>query len=417
MDFTLTKQQKLVQKTMREFAEKELKPLAGAVDRYEASTAENLKKLAKLNLFGLPLPKEEGGAGGDYISYVIALEEASKVCASTGNSLSGRMSGLLIEMLYTVGTPEQKQKYLRPLLRGEITGCFALTEPNAGSDSNALTTRAQRDGSDFIINGAKCFITNGGRADFAIIMARTDPEKGAHGVTAFVVPTSTPGFAVGKEEKKMGMRGLCVNELIFTNMRVSEKDILGKEGNGFVQAMVSLDSGRLGIAAQAVGIAQGALCQRNGKRRQQVAQNEIRRRQRRGIEAGKEGALPILCHQGRRKQGEERQPEHRNAGRKSLNLKKLHRDIGLNGRQKQQEHHREADAEAHIQRVAQDLLCRPAGKCAQLHFASPFTMAMNASSNFSLPVWCFSSSAVPTVRSLPSFMMPMRSDSASASSI
>lgn len=259
MDFTLTKQQKLVQKTMREFAEKELKPLAGAVDRYEASTAENLKKLAKLNLFGLPLPKEEGGAGGDYISYVIALEEASKVCASTGNSLSGRMSGLLIEMLYTVGTPEQKQKYLRPLLRGEITGCFALTEPNAGSDSNALTTRAQRDGSDFIINGAKCFITNGGRADFAIIMARTDPEKGAHGVTAFVVPTSTPGFAVGKEEKKMGMRGLCVNELIFTNMRVSEKDILGKEGNGFVQAMVSLDSGRLGIAAQAVGIAQGAL--------------------------------------------------------------------------------------------------------------------------------------------------------------
>jgi len=259
VDFELTKQQRLVQKTMRAFAENELKPIAGAVDRYEETTAANLKKLADLNLFGLPLPKEEGGAGADYISYVIALEEASRACASTGNSLSGRMSGLIIEMLYQSGTKEQKERYLRPLLRGEITGCFGLTEPNAGSDSNALTTAAVKNGDDYIINGQKTFITNGGRADFAIVMARTDPAAGAHGVTAFVFPTTTPGFSVGKEEKKMGMHGLCVNELIFTDMRLPKSAILGKEGAGFKQAMVSLDSGRLGIAAQAVGIAQGAL--------------------------------------------------------------------------------------------------------------------------------------------------------------
>ncbi|MGI6508524.1 MAG: acyl-CoA dehydrogenase family protein [Saccharofermentanales bacterium] len=258
MDFSLTKQQLMVQKTIRSFTNNEIRPIAAAVDRYEATIEDNLTKLAKLGLFSIVLPSADGSFSGDCMSYVIAVEEVSRACASTGTALSGRMSGLVIEMLYREGTPEQKEKYLAPQLRGELCGCFGLTEPEAGSDAGRLTTIAVPDEDWYIINGQKAFITGGRNADFAIVMAKTDPAKGTRGITAFLVDKGTPGFTSGKDEMKMGIHGVTTNELVFKDVRVHKSAILGKENNGFRQAMISLDSGRLGIAAQALGIAQGA---------------------------------------------------------------------------------------------------------------------------------------------------------------
>ncbi|WP_298028984.1 acyl-CoA dehydrogenase family protein [uncultured Dysosmobacter sp.] len=258
MDFELTKAQEQFRKTIRGFTENEIRPIAGAVDRYEATVDDNIKKLAALHINGIAIPVEEGGAGGDHVCYAIACEEVAKACTSTATLVSAKLAGLLIEMLYYYGTPAQKEKYLQPFLQGELEGCFGLTEPEAGSDPGRLCTTAIKDGSNYIINGTKTFITGAPLADFAIVMASTNKSLGTKGITAFLVDCDTPGFSKGKPEQKMGQRGLPVGELIMKNVVVPETAIIGKEGMGFRLAMKSLDCGRLGIASVALGIAEGA---------------------------------------------------------------------------------------------------------------------------------------------------------------
>ncbi|HKL47985.1 MAG TPA: acyl-CoA dehydrogenase, partial [Candidatus Izemoplasmatales bacterium] len=209
-------------------------------------------------MMGIPFPKSYGGEGGDYIGYVIAVEELSKACATTGVVLSAHTS-LCAGPIYAYGTEAQKQKYLVPLARGEKLGAFALTEPNAGTDASKQETIAVEDGDDYIINGSKIFITNAGYADTYVVMAMTDPSKGTRGITAFILEDDMPGFSIGKKEKKMGIKGSATCELIFDDVRVPKMNILGKLGYGFKIAMKTLDAGRIGIAAQACGIAEGAL--------------------------------------------------------------------------------------------------------------------------------------------------------------
>ncbi|MGE4548351.1 MAG: acyl-CoA dehydrogenase [Intestinibacillus sp.] len=259
MDFRLTKQQAMVQKLCREFAINEVEPIAAEIDEQERYPEETVQKLMKYGMMGIQFPKEVGGSGGDYICYSIAIEEASKVCGTTGCIISSHAT-LGAWPIYAYGTPEQKEKFLRPLVSGQKLGAFGLTEPNAGTDSAAQQTVAvrQEDGT-WLINGSKVFITGGGRADTYVIFAMTNKAIGNHGISAFIVDKNDPGFKIGKIEHKMGIRGSQTSELIFEDMVLPADRLLGKENGGFKIAMQTLDGGRIGIASQALGIAQGAL--------------------------------------------------------------------------------------------------------------------------------------------------------------
>ena len=258
MNFGLTKTQQLFQQMIREFAEKEVKPLAAEVDDTERFPMETVEKMAKLGLFGIYIPKNYGGAGGDHIMYSIAVEELSRVCATTGVILSAHTS-LCMSPIWEFGTEEQKQKYLPKLASGEWIGAFGLTEPNAGTDAAGQQTTAVEDGDDYIINGSKIFITNAGPAHVYVVATMTDKALGNKGITTFIVEAGTPGFSIGKKEHKLGIRGSATCELIFENCRVPKANMLGKIGEGFKVAMKTLDGGRIGIASQALGIAEGAL--------------------------------------------------------------------------------------------------------------------------------------------------------------
>lgn len=258
MNFNLTKTQELFRQMIREFAEKEVKPLAAEIDEQERFPQETVEKMAKLGLFGIPLEKEYGGAGGDNLMYTIAVEELSRACATTGVILSAHTS-LCLAPIAQNGTEEQKRKYLPKLASGEWLGAFGLTEPNAGTDASAQQTTAVLDGDEWVLNGSKIFITNGGKAHVYVIIAMTDKSLGNKGISAFIVEAGTPGFEIGKKELKMGIRGSSTTELIFTNCRIPKENLLGKIGGGFAVAMKTLDGGRIGIAAQALGIAQGAM--------------------------------------------------------------------------------------------------------------------------------------------------------------
>ena len=263
MDFTLSKQQQMVQKMYREFAENEVKPLAKKVDAEEYFPKETVEKMGKLGMMGIYFPTSVGGAGGDVLSYVMAVEELSKVCGTTGVIVSAHTS-LCAAPIYENGTPEQKEKYLPKLCSGEWLGAFGLTEPGAGTDAQGQQTTAVEDGDYWVLNGSKIFITNAGYADVFIVIAVTDKVLDKKGrptklCSAFIVERTDPGFSVGKAEDKMGIRGSSTCELIFEDCRIPKDALLGQEGRGFPIAMHTLDGGRIGIAAQALGIAEGAL--------------------------------------------------------------------------------------------------------------------------------------------------------------
>ncbi|KMY42933.1 acyl-CoA dehydrogenase [Bacillus sp. FJAT-27916] len=258
MNFQLSEEHEMIRKMVRDFAKNEVAPTAAERDEEERFDKELFDKMAELGLTGIPWPEEYGGIGSDYVAYCIAVEELSRVCASTGVTLSAHTS-LASWPIYKFGTEEQKQRYLRPLATGEKIGAYGLTEPGSGSDSGAMRTTARRDGDDYILNGSKIFITNGGIADTYVVFALTDPEKKQRGTTAFIVEKDFKGFSVGKKEKKLGIRSSPTTEIIFEECRVPMENRLGEEGEGFKIAMMTLDGGRNGIAAQAVGIAQGAL--------------------------------------------------------------------------------------------------------------------------------------------------------------
>jgi butyryl-CoA dehydrogenase len=260
MNFQLTEEQSLIREMVRSFAETEVAPSAQERDEEERFDRELMfDKLGELGLAGIVFPEQYGGAGADYISYAIAVEELSRVCASTGVTLSAHLS-LCANPIYMFGTEEQKQKYLLPLAEGSMLGAFGLTEASAGSDAGGTKTTAVLDGDGWVINGSKIFITNAGDAELYIVFARTDKEaQKHHGISAFIVEKDTPGFSFGKKEKKMGIRSSPTMELVFENCRIPKENLLGVEGKGFGVAMKTLDGGRIGIAAQALGIAQGAL--------------------------------------------------------------------------------------------------------------------------------------------------------------
>lgn len=258
MNFELSKEQEMIRDVVREFAEKEAKPIAAEIDVDGRFPSETVEKMKKYHMLGVPFPQEYGGAGADDLAYAITVEELSRVCGTTGVICSAHTS-LGSWPIYKYGTEEQKQKYLVPMAKGEKLGAFGLTEPNAGTDAAGQQTTAILDGDEYILNGSKIFITNGGQADVYIIMAMTDKSKGNHGITAFIVEADTPGFSIGKIEDKLGIRGSATTELVFQNCRIPKENLLGEEGKGFKVAMSTLDGGRIGIAAQALGIAQGAL--------------------------------------------------------------------------------------------------------------------------------------------------------------
>ncbi|OPJ61531.1 acyl-CoA dehydrogenase [Clostridium oryzae] len=257
MDFALTREQELVRQMVKEFAENEVKPIAAEIDETEEFPMENVKKMAKYGFFGIPFKSEFGGANGDYLSYILAVEELSKACATTGVILSAHVS-LCASVINEFGTPAQKEKYLPPLAKGEVLGAFGLTEPGAGTDAAGQQTVAVLDGDHYVLNGSKIFITNGGVADTFIIFAMTDRSKGTKGISGFIVEKSFPGFSIGKIENKMGIRASSTAELVMENCIVPKENLLGQEGKGFGIAMKTLDGGRIGIAAQALGIAEGA---------------------------------------------------------------------------------------------------------------------------------------------------------------
>lgn len=257
MNFQLTKEQEFVRKMVREFAKNEVEPLAADIDKEHRFPEETVKKMAQYGLMGVPFPTEFGGAGGDHISYAITVEELSRVCASTGVICSAHTS-LCCWPIFNYGTDEQKQKYLPDLLSGKKLGAFGLTEPNAGTDASGQQTKAEDCGDHWLLNGAKCFITNGGYADVFVVMAMTDKSKGNHGISSFIVEKGDPGFSIGKTEDKMGICASSTTELIFQNCKIPKDRLLGEIGQGFKVAMSTLDGGRIGIASQALGIAQGA---------------------------------------------------------------------------------------------------------------------------------------------------------------
>ena len=257
MNLDLTEEQQLLQRSVREFAEAEVKPHAKEIDETGRFPLDTFKKAAELGLTGIAVPENYGGAGMDHVSYAIVIEEISRVCASTGTILSVQNS-LYCDPIYRFGTDEQKQKFLVPYARGEKIGCYALTEPQAGSNAAALATKAVRKGDAYVVNGTKAWITNGGAADAALVYVNTQPEKGEKGITALVVEKGTRGFAVGKEEKKLGVHATACTELSFSDCEVPVANRIGNEGEGYKVALSTLDGGRIGIAAQATGIAQGA---------------------------------------------------------------------------------------------------------------------------------------------------------------
>ena len=263
MDFMLTKQHEMARTLFKEFAEKEVKPLAQEVDETEVFPRGTVEKMAKAGFLGIPVPKEYGGQGCDPLTYAMCVEELSKVCGTTGVIVSAHTS-LCCDPIQTYGTEEQKQKYLVPLAKGEKLGAFGLTEPGAGTDAQGQQTKAVLEGDEWVLNGSKIFITNGKEADIYVIFAVTSVVTDAKGrskkmISAFIVEKGTPGFTFGTKEKKMGIRGSSTYELIFTDCRIPKENLLGQEGKGFGIAMHTLDGGRIGIAAQALGLAEGAL--------------------------------------------------------------------------------------------------------------------------------------------------------------
>ena len=258
MEFVMTNEQLMVRKAVRTFAEEQIKPLAHEVDENEAMYPETIRQMAKLGMLGVYIPKEYGGAGADILSYIMTIEELSKVCASTG-ALVASHNSLGCAPILENGTPEQKAKYLPKMASGEWIGAFGLTEPNAGTDASGQQTTAVLEGDHYVLNGAKVFITNGGIADVFVIFAMTDVKKGVKGISAFIVEKNFPGFSVGAAEKKMGIRGSSTTELVFQDCIVPKENLLLREGAGFKIAMKTLDGCRIGVAAQALGIGEGAL--------------------------------------------------------------------------------------------------------------------------------------------------------------
>lgn len=258
MNFQLTEEQQMLRKMVRDFAENEVAPTAAERDEEERFDRGIFDTMAELGLTGIPWPEEYGGIGSDFVSYAIAVEELSRVCASTGVTLSAHIS-LASWPIYTYGNEEQKKNFLQRLATGEALGAYALSEPGAGSDVASMRTTAKKDGDDYILNGSKVWITNGGVADIYVVFAKTDVDAKHRGISAFIVEKGTDGFSFGKKEQKLGIRSSPTTELIFENCRVPKENMLGEEGQGFKIAMTTLDGGRNGIAAQAVGIAQGAL--------------------------------------------------------------------------------------------------------------------------------------------------------------
>ena len=256
--FRLDEEHLELQASFKEFAENEIKPLAEEIDETERFPLESVKKMAEMGMMGLPIPEEYGGSGIDQLGYVLEIEELAKVCATTAIIVSAHTS-LCCWPILKFGTEEQKQKYLVPLARGEKLGAFALTEPSAGTDASMQKSTAVLDGDSYVLNGSKIFITNAGAADVFIVFAMTDKEQGTRGISAFIVERDMPGFSMSKPENKMGLRASSTCELIFDNVRIPKENLLGQEGKGFKIAMATLDGGRIGVAAQATGIAQGAI--------------------------------------------------------------------------------------------------------------------------------------------------------------
>jgi len=258
MDFELTDEQQLIRDAVREFAETEVTPIAAELDRDHRFPYELMPKLAEMNLMGMPYPEKEGGAGADYVSYVIAVEEISRACASTGIIVSAHTS-LATWPIFKFGTEAQKDRYLADMASGRRLGAFALTEPGAGTDAAAGTATATLHADGYALNGSKMFITNAPYADVYVVFAKTDPERGARGMSAFIVEKDTPGFSVGEAEHKLGIRGSSTPPVYFADCRIPKEALLGGEGDGFKIAMQTLDGGRIGVSAQALGIAQAAL--------------------------------------------------------------------------------------------------------------------------------------------------------------
>ncbi|WP_409176122.1 acyl-CoA dehydrogenase [Brevibacillus fortis] len=281
MDFRLNEEQEMMRRMVRDFAQKEIAPFVPVMEETDQFPRQILKKMGEMGLMGIPIAEEWGGAGADFISYILAIHEISKVSATVGVILSVHTSVGTNPILY-FGTEEQKRKYVTKLASGEYLGAFALTEPHAGSDASSIRTTAVKKDDEYILNGNKVFITNGGEADTYIAFAVTDSTKGTKGISAFIVDKDTPGFAVGKKEKKMGLHGSYTTELVFDNARVPAANLLGQEGEGFCIAMANLDSGRIGIAAQALGIAEAAV---------QYATEYARERKQFGQPIGKQQAI------------------------------------------------------------------------------------------------------------------------------
>lgn len=258
MQFTLSEEHEMIRKMVRDFAINEVAPTASERDEEERFDREIFDQMAELGLTGIPWPEEYGGIGSDFLAYAIAVEELSRVCASTGVTLSAHTS-LAGWPIFKFGTEEQKQKYLKPMAQGKKIGAYCLTESGSGSDAGGMKTMARKEGDHYVLNGSKIFITNGGVAEIYVVFATTDPESKHKGTTAFIVESNFSGFKVGKKEKKMGIRSSPTTEIIFEDCIVPQENVLGEEGQGFKIAMMTLDGGRNGIAAQAVGIAQGAL--------------------------------------------------------------------------------------------------------------------------------------------------------------
>jgi butyryl-CoA dehydrogenase len=257
MNFDLTEQQQLIQKTARDFAENELKPRVIENDENSEFPVDAYKKMGELGLIGMPYPKEYGGFGGDYLSYVLAVEEISKIDGSVGISYSVSTS-LCSGGIFNNASEEQKKKYLPDVLSGKKFGSFGLTEPNAGSDASGVQTTAVKQGDYYILNGSKCFITNGPLSETFFVIASTDRSKGAKGLSAFIVEKDFPGFSIGKIENKCGIRAAQVSELVFEDCKVPVENLVGQEGKGLGMALSTLDGGRIGVAAQGLGIAEGA---------------------------------------------------------------------------------------------------------------------------------------------------------------
>ncbi|MFO7743175.1 MAG: acyl-CoA dehydrogenase [Anaerolineae bacterium] len=259
MDFAFTEEQRMFRRMVRDFAENEVAPRAEEIDASDQFPIDLFRRMGGVGLLGLPFPPAYGGSGADYHSMVIALEEIARVSGSMAIALDAHTS-LCCEPIYRFGTDEQRRKYLIPLARGEKVGAFGLTEPQAGSDAGATQTRAVRDPEtgDWIVNGQKIFITNGSIADVVVITAKTDPEKGSRGISSFIVEKGTSGFRPGRDEKKMGLKGSVTSELFFEDCRIPADHLLGEEDQGFRQFLITLDAGRIAIAAMAVGLAQGA---------------------------------------------------------------------------------------------------------------------------------------------------------------